>query len=51
MANDNRTFDHVGSAHIFRERPPAPPKKEDNSWIGPLFLLGVVAFLLSKCAG
>lgn len=48
MANNRRTFDHVGSAHVFRER---PPQKNDNGWIGGLIVLGFVLFLVSQCSG
>lgn len=48
MANNKRTFDHVGSAHVFRER---PPQKNDNGWIGGLIVFVIIALVVSQCSG
>lgn len=48
MANSKRNFDHVGSAHVFRER---PPKKDGNGWIGALIVVVLVLALVSQCTG
>lgn len=48
MADKKTTYDHVGSAHVFRER---PPEKPDFGWVwGVLVFIGVI-FLLGQCSG
>lgn len=41
-------YDHIGSTHHFKKR---PPEDKDYSWIGGIVAVVFVLFLIGQCTG